>query len=103
MKRVPAPVDSFETVRAVGLTLPNVEAATKYDGLASSATTSRSGLSRVRALRDGSLEFAYADLWRYSLYVMSRQNFAVRRADFADARHVRVGRRVLVWRKRARS
>jgi hypothetical protein len=32
MQRVPAPVNGFETVRAVGLTLPHVEAATKYDG-----------------------------------------------------------------------
>jgi hypothetical protein len=32
MKRVPAPAGSFETVRAVGLTLPNVRATTKYDG-----------------------------------------------------------------------
>ena len=32
MKRVPAPAGGFETVRAVGLTLPHVEAATKYDG-----------------------------------------------------------------------
>lgn len=29
---VPALVDSFETVRTLGLTLPGVEAATKYDG-----------------------------------------------------------------------
>ena len=28
----PIPKDAFETVRAVGLTLPNVEATTKYDG-----------------------------------------------------------------------
>ena len=35
MKRSPtrrAPADPFETVRTVGLTLPDVEAATKYDG-----------------------------------------------------------------------
>lgn len=35
MKRRPAestPADTFETVRAVGLTLPDVEATTKYDG-----------------------------------------------------------------------
>jgi len=28
----PKPADAFETVRAIGLTLPGVEAATKYDG-----------------------------------------------------------------------
>jgi hypothetical protein len=35
MKRTPAghrPADSFETVRVVGLALPDVEATTKYDG-----------------------------------------------------------------------
>jgi hypothetical protein len=35
MKRRPKkqePTDGFEIVRAVGLTLPDVEAATKYDG-----------------------------------------------------------------------
>jgi hypothetical protein len=35
MKRAPTkpmPADAFETVRAVGLALPGVEAATKYDG-----------------------------------------------------------------------
>ena len=30
--RKPAPADAFERVRGVGLTLPNVEATTKYDG-----------------------------------------------------------------------
>jgi hypothetical protein len=53
-----------------------------------------------RALRNGSLEFAYADLRRYSLYVMRRQNFAARRGDFTNASHVHFGRWVLVWRKR---
>src|ERR1700682_2315639 len=36
MKATPlkkAPVDGFEIVRAVGLALPDVQAATKYDGL----------------------------------------------------------------------
>ena len=32
MMQRPTPEDAFETVRAVGLTLPNVEATTKYDG-----------------------------------------------------------------------
>ena len=32
MMQRPMPGDAFETVRAVGLTLPNVEATTKYDG-----------------------------------------------------------------------
>ena len=32
MMQRPIPTDAFETVRAVGLTLPDVEATTKYDG-----------------------------------------------------------------------
>jgi hypothetical protein len=32
MRQLPIREDAFETVRAVGLTLPNVEATTKYDG-----------------------------------------------------------------------
>ena len=32
MKRAPIIPNAFEIVRAVGLTLPNVEATTKYDG-----------------------------------------------------------------------
>lgn len=32
MTQRPIPEGAFETVRAVGLTLPNVEATTKYDG-----------------------------------------------------------------------
>jgi hypothetical protein len=32
MMQRPIPADVFETVRTVGLTLPHVEATTKYDG-----------------------------------------------------------------------
>jgi hypothetical protein len=70
----------------------------------STMTTFLSNLRLMwRALRNGSLEFAYADLWRYSFYVMCRPNFAVRRADFTDASHVNFGQWVLVWRKRPRA